>query len=108
MMPKFFVHRCPTINVLSAVNHFGRPEFSRLGGFSAESVLSYFVRLGHTGNSRIQGSRRQRQAFFARHSSLAMKPAGLGESENKRQWIDSQIAEKEWEEIRQATLNAVT
>jgi hypothetical protein len=39
MMPKFFAHNCPTINATAEVNHFAHPEFSRLGGFSAESEV---------------------------------------------------------------------
>ena len=39
MMPEFFAHNCPTINATAEVNHFAHPEFSRVGGFSAESIL---------------------------------------------------------------------
>jgi len=37
MMPKFFSHNCPRINVRYVGNHFHRTEFFGLGGFSAES-----------------------------------------------------------------------
>ena len=54
MLPEIFAHNCPTINATAEVNHFAHPEFSRLGGFSAESVLRNFVRLDHTGDIRVQ------------------------------------------------------
>jgi len=39
MMPKFFSHNCPRINVRYVGNHFHRTEFFGLGGFSAESKV---------------------------------------------------------------------
>jgi hypothetical protein len=56
MVPKFFVHKCPTIDFRRLVNHFRCPEILGIGGFSAESYLVQTVPYGVTDTCKLVGA----------------------------------------------------